>query len=140
MRVAADRAPAAARSRDRAYKPDYAGWARELRRCKACLQEWCRAPTWGAKARAQPQRLGSVAGSEIRRDAYLSAVWTEVKVVFSLEPRVPTTVMMATEMPAAMRPYSMAVAPDSSFTNLEKSFIVCASWPVSMVTPYLEDA
>jgi len=25
--------------------------------------------------------------------------------------------MIATEMPAAMRPYSMAVAPDSSFTK-----------------------
>src|SRR5260370_37749706 len=51
-------------------------------------------------------------------DAYLSAVDTEVKVAFRLEPTVPTTVMMATEMPAAIRPYSMAVAPDSSLANL----------------------
>ena len=35
------------------------------------------------------------------------------KVLFSCEPSVLTTVMMATEMPAAIRPYSIAVAPDS---------------------------
>ena len=45
---------------------------------------------------------------------YLSALDTEVKVVFSLEPRVPTTVTIAIEIPAAIRPYSMAVAPLSS--------------------------
>jgi hypothetical protein len=45
---------------------------------------------------------------------YLSAVYTLVKVVLSLDPRLPTTVMIATEIPAAMSPYSMAVAPVSS--------------------------
>jgi hypothetical protein len=33
----------------------------------------------------------------------LIAVWTLVNVVFRLLPSVPTTVMIATEMPAAMR-------------------------------------
>src|SRR5271165_6853387 len=58
-----------------------------------------------------------------RRSAYLSAVETLVKVVFSFEPRPCTTAMIATEMPAALRPYSMAVAPDSSFTNFKRFFI-----------------
>src|SRR5205807_2253210 len=49
--------------------------------------------------------------------SYLSAVETEVKVVFNLEPSPCTTAIIATEMPAAMRPYSMAVAPDSSLTK-----------------------
>src|SRR4029079_8549446 len=35
--------------------------------------------------------------------------------------------MMATEMPAAIRPYSMAVAPDSSFTKRETRFFICSS-------------
>ncbi len=39
------------------------------------------------------------------------------KVVFSWVPRPATTVIMATAMPAAMRPYSIAVAADWSFTN-----------------------
>jgi hypothetical protein len=40
-----------------------------------------------------------------------------VKVVFSWEPSEFTTVMIATEIPAAIKPYSMAVAPDSSRRN-----------------------
>ena len=46
--------------------------------------------------------------------AYLSAADTEENVVLRLVPRPFTTEMMATAMPAAMRPYSMAVAADSS--------------------------
>jgi putative ABC transport system substrate-binding protein len=42
-------------------------------------------------------------------------------------PTVLTTVMIATEMPAAMRPYSMAVAPDSFFTKRTKRFFIDAS-------------
>jgi hypothetical protein len=37
--------------------------------------------------------------------------------VLSVVPRPFTTLMIATEMPAAIRPYSMAVAPDSSAKN-----------------------
>src|SRR5215467_9519880 len=40
-----------------------------------------------------------------------------VNFVLRVLPMPLTTAMMATEMPAAMRPYSMAVAPDSSFTK-----------------------
>src|SRR5258708_7524349 len=42
------------------------------------------------------------------------AVFTEVKVVLRAVPRGPTTTTTTIEMPAAMRPCSIAVAPDSS--------------------------
>src|SRR5215475_9033643 len=44
-------------------------------------------------------------------------------VFLSWPPSELTTAMMATEMPAAMRPYSMAVAPDSSFANCTRVFM-----------------
>jgi len=47
-------------------------------------------------------------------DDYFRAVLTLLKVDFRLVPRPWTTAMIATEMPAAIRPYSIAVAPDSS--------------------------
>jgi hypothetical protein len=43
-----------------------------------------------------------------------------LNVVFSFVPRPFTTAMIATEIPAAMRPYSMAVAPHSSFRKRHK--------------------
>src|SRR6476646_8473475 len=49
--------------------------------------------------------------------AYFSEELIEPNLVFSVEPRLLTTVMMASAMPAAIRPYSMAVAPDSSFAK-----------------------
>jgi hypothetical protein len=53
-----------------------------------------------------------------------------VNVALSCEPSVLTTVMMATEMPAAIRPYSIAVAPDSSLAKrLTRSVMVCSSPP-----------
>src|SRR5262249_30093337 len=52
------------------------------------------------------------------RTAYLPALpsWVDTfeKALFSLPPRVFTVAMIATEMPAAIRPYSIAVAPLSS--------------------------
>jgi hypothetical protein len=48
------------------------------------------------------------------RAAYLRADETEVNVVLSLLPRPFVTAMMATAIPEAMRPYSIAVAADSS--------------------------
>jgi hypothetical protein len=44
--------------------------------------------------------------------AYLSCDDTLVKVVLTWVPRAVTTATMAMEMPAAIRPYSIAVAPD----------------------------
>src|SRR5438445_12517088 len=63
---------------------------------------------------------------------YLSAVETEVKVVFNLEPSPCTTAIIATEMPAAMRPYSMAVAPDSSLAK-RRSVFMCNSFPLPSI-------
>jgi hypothetical protein len=56
-------------------------------------------------------RRSSVRRTERR---YFSCDEIEVNFVFSLVPMPFTTAMIATEMPAAIRPYSMAVAPDSS--------------------------
>lgn len=53
----------------------------------------------------------------IRR--YFSESLIEVNLVFRLVPRPLTTAMIASEMPAAISPYSMAVAPDSSFQNFK---------------------
>jgi hypothetical protein len=58
---------------------------------------------------------------------YLSFVEMLVKVVFNLVPRPFTTAMIATEMPAAMRPYSMAVAPESSFKKRDKMLFIALS-------------
>ena len=48
---------------------------------------------------------------------YFKAVETLLNVVFRLVPRACTVAMIATAMPAAIRPYSIAVAPDWSFQN-----------------------
>jgi hypothetical protein len=49
--------------------------------------------------------------------AVASCEETVLNVAWSCEPNELTTAMMATEMPAAIRPYSMAVAPDWSKRN-----------------------
>jgi hypothetical protein len=49
--------------------------------------------------------------------AYFNCDEIEEKVVLSFVPRPFTTAMMAMEIPTAIRPYSMAVAPDSSAKN-----------------------
>src|ERR1700759_708610 len=65
---------------------------------------------------------------------YFSEVLIDVNFVFRLVPRPLTTAMMASEMPAAIRPYSMAVAPDSSFTKRAIRFFISKTpctrgWP-----------
>src|SRR5271156_5554435 len=45
--------------------------------------------------------------------------------------------MIATEMPAAMRPYSIAVAPDSSFTKREK--MVFMIWLLTKIHTWLSE-
>jgi hypothetical protein len=56
----------------------------------------------------------------LRKDApdYFSEVLIEVNLSLMLVPRLLTIAMIAREMPAAIRPYSIAVAPDSSDKNL----------------------
>src|SRR6185437_5506386 len=55
---------------------------------------------------------------------YLSWVEMLVNLAFNVVPRPLTTAMIATEIPAAMRPYSMAVAPDSFFTKRTNRFFI----------------
>lgn len=52
-------------------------------------------------------------------ERYLREVLIEVNFSFRLVPRPLTTAMIASEMPAAINPYSIAVAPDSSFRNFK---------------------
>src|SRR3974377_800012 len=67
-----------------------------------------------------------------RNVAYLREVLIELNLVFRLLPRPLTTAIMASEMPAAMRPYSMAVAPEPSFTKSAVRFFKgvtpCCTW------------
>src|SRR6202162_5491163 len=59
--------------------------------------------------------------------AYFSEELIEVNLAFRLVPRPLTTAMIASEMPAGVRPYSMAVAPDSSFTKRVIRFFIGGS-------------
>jgi hypothetical protein len=54
---------------------------------------------------------------------------TVLKTEFNCVPSVMTAVMIATEMPAAISPYSMAVAADSSFANrvMSAKVFMCAN-------------
>jgi hypothetical protein len=49
-------------------------------------------------------------------------VLIDVNLVLMLDPNPFTTAMMASEMPAAINPYSIAVAPDSSAINPADTF------------------
>jgi hypothetical protein len=49
--------------------------------------------------------------------SYFNEVLIEVNLLFRVVPRPLTATMIAIEMPAAIRPYSMAVAPLSSARN-----------------------
>src|SRR5438132_6465824 len=63
----------------------------------------------------------------IRLQVYFSAFCTLVKVPLRFVPTPCTATMMATEMPAAMRPYSIAVAPDSFLRDATRYFIESSS-------------
>jgi hypothetical protein len=76
--------------------------------------------------RGRPTKAASY-GSIIVFRCYLRALDTLVNVVFNCVPRPVTTTMMATEIPAAIKPYSIAVAPDWSFRNLIRSRDTVAS-------------
>jgi hypothetical protein len=52
-----------------------------------------------------------------REDLYFSCVEIDVNVVSSFVPKVLTVAIITTEIPAAISPYSMAVAPLSSLRN-----------------------
>jgi hypothetical protein len=53
-------------------------------------------------------------------ETYFSEELMDVNCVFRVVPRPLTTAIMASAIPAAIRPYSIAVAPDSSDKKLNK--------------------
>ena len=57
------------------------------------------------------------------RRPYFSEVLIELNMVFKLLPRPLTAARIAIEMPAAIRPYSIAVAPDSSDKKFQKAIL-----------------
>jgi hypothetical protein len=60
----------------------------------------------------------------LKRRSYFSEVLIELNLVLSLVPRPFTDAMIAMEMPAAISPYSMAVAPVSSRKNLISKLMI----------------
>src|ERR1700730_4231380 len=66
---------------------------------------------------------------------YFSEVEIPSKFVFRVEPIPFTAVMITIEIPAAIRPYSIAVAPDSSDKNLRKARFNSASTRLRWVGP-----
>jgi hypothetical protein len=60
-----------------------------------------------------------------KQNGYFNEVLIELNMVFRLLPSPLTTAMIASAIPAAISPYSMAVAPDSSFQNLKKERVMC---------------
>ena len=63
----------------------------------------------------------------LRRQTHLSEVLIEVKFVFRVEPILLTAVIITIEIPAAINPYSIAVAPDSSRKKPNKTRFNTAS-------------
>jgi hypothetical protein len=95
-----------------------------------------KAPAVGSNAsRIQPQVIRAVAG-EAESSAptaskplavYFSDEFTELKTPFSVVPRPFTAAMIANEMPAAIKPYSIAVAADSSFQKQTNKRLISTS-------------
>src|SRR5436305_13217851 len=59
-----------------------------------------------------------------RDTAYFRLVEMNSNLVLRVVPMPLTATMITTEIPAAIRPYSMAVAPDSSFTKRATRFFI----------------
>src|SRR5262249_23311438 len=62
---------------------------------------------------------------------------TPVKVVLRLPPTAVPTVMIATAMPAAIKPYSMAVAPDTSEAKRERNLRILETPSPTCTRPHL---
>jgi hypothetical protein len=63
---------------------------------------------------------------------YFSEVLIESNLPFNVVPRPLTAAMIASEMPAAISPYSIAVAPDSSRKNFESRAFISFAFPLSL--------
>src|SRR5215831_14066283 len=57
--------------------------------------------------------------------SYFSELLIDVNLALRLLPRPFTAARMTIEIPAAMSPYSIAVAPDSSCQNFKPMFFMC---------------
>jgi hypothetical protein len=66
---------------------------------------------------------------------YFSEVLIDENLVFNLEPMPFTTAMMAIEIPAAINPYSIAVAPVSSAQNFRTNAIMGRNMPPISESP-----
>jgi hypothetical protein len=77
-----------------------------------------KAPAEYNPAGAKPREVSCANLKET--ETYFSEVLMSVNLVLRFVPRPLTTAIMASEMPAAIKPYSMAVAPDSSEKKLNK--------------------
>ena len=69
------------------------------------------------------------------RRPHFSEVLIELNMVFKLLPRPLTAARIAIEMPAAIRPYSIAVAPDSSDKNFKRLYFKTSLLGPSGKTP-----
>src|SRR3974390_1046949 len=79
----------------------------------------------GNEARMGPEPRSPPDSHVESRANYCSALATLLNVPFTLVPVSCTAAMIATEIPAAMRPYSMAVAPELSFKKRRTSLLIC---------------
>lgn len=82
---------------------------------------------------AGPDRVGAWV-SDGRR-SYLSEVLIEVKLVLMVPPSRLIIAIIASAIPAAIKPYSIAVAPDSSAQNLKKRFNYTSRCCADLVVP-----
>jgi hypothetical protein len=74
-----------------------------------------------AKARDGGPSLRAAAWRGLPFRGYFNDEFTEVKVPLRVVPMPLTAAMITKAIPVAIKQYSMAVAPDSSLINLEKS-------------------
>jgi len=72
-----------------------------------------------AKKISRPPRAALSSAARLESEGYLSWVDILLNVPLSAEPTESTEATITIEMPAAIRPYSIAVAPDSSFRNAQ---------------------
>src|ERR1700744_148850 len=80
------------------------------------------------KAPTEVEAHSASHGMTCKLRTYFNDVLMLVNLVLRVEPRPLTTAMMARLMPAAIKPYSIAVAADSSFRNLKNIRDNPTSW------------
>lgn len=90
-------------------------WSLDIRRRLKAAQR--KAPPAKGLQAGQGGMAAQVCTSREPIDRYFNEVLIDVNTVFRLVPRPLTTAIIASAIPAAIRPYSMAVAPHSSARN-----------------------